>query len=673
MEFEYALEEFGIYKKIEKIGNRGVIPVEMSLNGDREKIPLIMIKVPYEIMDFFCSVPWVDHYSCSNIDSSILYLNLNDGAGFKPEENYLVHLTINQENLILYFKIVESHIPTNKDVIKPEYSKKPPDTAPVSHMSDISQNNKTFINKNFSDLEPVSYGTDCNYNQNNEPFITSFGWNRGNNRSTGVKSVEHNSFFTLLWKYSGDISSCTGVENYIYFTSCNNIYAISLGKGRLEKWNYKASDRICYIPLITGDYIYFADKGGNLTCCNRLKGNGVWKSRVPGDGIRSPLCSDRDLIFFISNNSKLYGIDIHKGDKIKWFFNLDSGPITPLNIKDGHLFTGNTSGITMLNSSTGYVVWEKKLQGHMTKFPPSITENYLFSIRQIDDREFIFALDISSQKVTWKKEMEGRVSFHIISVKDRIFVVLSDRINCYKIDNGDLLWSHETGEVRVSLSCHQGFLYYFDSMGVFKIINSITGEVIKTRNLDMKLVSPIFVSGGVVYLPGQGGQIYGWTDPGVINDKSFNTIPVPAENTFNQEQVRTIATCAENSPSCSAVDEVTVDSQMYRRKTFIKDIDPGELSGYGERISDNSSPFSLEEVKTDISDGIPRVPVREVRPPSIQPFLNSVNCPDCGFVVRSEAKFCPKCRFRLLYPCPNCGDIVRGEAKFCAKCGYNLR
>ena len=44
-------------------------------------------------------------------------------------------------------------------------------------------------------------------------------------------------------------------------------------------------------------------------------------------------------------------------------------------------------------------------------------------------------------------------------------------------------------------------------------------------------------------------------------------------------------------------------------------------------------------------------------------------CPSCGRVVRSGAKFCDRCGTALAFSCPNCGRNLLPGSKFCDRCG----
>ena len=50
----------------------------------------------------------------------------------------------------------------------------------------------------------------------------------------------------------------------------------------------------------------------------------------------------------------------------------------------------------------------------------------------------------------------------------------------------------------------------------------------------------------------------------------------------------------------------------------------------------------------------------------------TMDCPQCGHINRSEARFCEACGASLARPCPNCRQEVRPEARFCDQCGYAL-
>ncbi len=49
-----------------------------------------------------------------------------------------------------------------------------------------------------------------------------------------------------------------------------------------------------------------------------------------------------------------------------------------------------------------------------------------------------------------------------------------------------------------------------------------------------------------------------------------------------------------------------------------------------------------------------------------------MQCPDCQFENREEAKFCNECGYRFHLTCPECGQIDPPESKFCSECGCNL-
>jgi class 3 adenylate cyclase/tetratricopeptide (TPR) repeat protein len=50
-----------------------------------------------------------------------------------------------------------------------------------------------------------------------------------------------------------------------------------------------------------------------------------------------------------------------------------------------------------------------------------------------------------------------------------------------------------------------------------------------------------------------------------------------------------------------------------------------------------------------------------------------MKCPECQFVNREEAKFCGKCRAKLLRLCPQCSNENAQENDFCDECGYDLK
>ena len=50
-----------------------------------------------------------------------------------------------------------------------------------------------------------------------------------------------------------------------------------------------------------------------------------------------------------------------------------------------------------------------------------------------------------------------------------------------------------------------------------------------------------------------------------------------------------------------------------------------------------------------------------------------MQCPNCKFENRKNAKFCGECGYRFEAVCPECGTQNRAENKFCDECGYNFK
>lgn len=50
-----------------------------------------------------------------------------------------------------------------------------------------------------------------------------------------------------------------------------------------------------------------------------------------------------------------------------------------------------------------------------------------------------------------------------------------------------------------------------------------------------------------------------------------------------------------------------------------------------------------------------------------------MQCPECQFENREEAKFCSECGYKFRITCPKCRHKIIPESKFCDECGYDLR
>ena len=50
-----------------------------------------------------------------------------------------------------------------------------------------------------------------------------------------------------------------------------------------------------------------------------------------------------------------------------------------------------------------------------------------------------------------------------------------------------------------------------------------------------------------------------------------------------------------------------------------------------------------------------------------------MQCPECQFENRDEAKFCGECGHKFKITCPKCGTHNQAGNKFCDECGCNLK
>ena len=47
-------------------------------------------------------------------------------------------------------------------------------------------------------------------------------------------------------------------------------------------------------------------------------------------------------------------------------------------------------------------------------------------------------------------------------------------------------------------------------------------------------------------------------------------------------------------------------------------------------------------------------------------------CPNCGNILKENAKFCPECGTKVVKSCSSCGAPLEDGAKFCSQCGEKV-
>jgi len=594
MEMQYRLEESGVYSKIEQRGDFNFLPLEFSLNGDLKKYPLLIIKTPMNQVNFSCNTSCLQCNSYSVYDGTEFYLTVNpDESNFNEKDEYLFTLNINEDKLLLYMRVMIKH---DKD----------------------------------SHLLPSSVKEEKTDYENN---IYSFGWNPCNTRSSGDERVSPKGTFAPVWRFSGEINSCVGSGDNLYFTSGNSIYCINVSE-RIEKWFYPDEEKISFYPLIKGDWLFFAHKSGKLTCYSSPEGRKLWDYTFPGGGLKSPLCLDGDLIFFLSKDLNIYALDI-KERNIKWSLPAEHENTSPLNGKGGKLFSGSPAGIKCINALNGEVFWKKNIDNHVTKFTPCITDSLLFTIKKTAGllSESLVALDIFSGEIVWEKRLEKSIAYHIVSSGSLLFTVIDEEIICYEVSTGNLRWKYHTGNVKISISYHRGYLYYFDNSGVFKIIDGNTGHMIKTRNMDMKLAAPLFVTGGRVYFAGRGDQIYCYTEVSSLTGSVYRTTPI----TFLDTKTEELIVC----PACNTATSAVASLCRYCNTPLNK-------VSYPTSIMPEVIPDKQLSVTAGEFVDVPPYKSPGNRSGPETGSLNTKYCAACGELINAKAEICVKCGVRQI-------------------------
>lgn len=276
-------------------------------------------------------------------------------------------------------------------------------------------------------------------------------------------------------------------------------------------------------PVIRDNIAYLALADAEVGSLDLESGEYLWKVPTGLQSRRSPLLLG-DMVVIDVDEGGLMALSTATGE-IQWHYNPGSNRASSPALFEDHLLHANESGISCLNPSTGYLVWQLSSDNWRNFLSPSVANGIVFTVaerwdRTILDGKHILALDANSGEIIWTQPVlvSAEWSDGTPAVANGIVYTSHGLSGIVALDaaTGNVLWNvtREGYALHTATTVADGVVYFGRSGDGLCALDATSGDEIWSAPLeDEKLFSEPVVTGGVVYIGGDRRQLYAIGNP----------------------------------------------------------------------------------------------------------------------------------------------------------------
>ena len=243
---------------------------------------------------------------------------------------------------------------------------------------------------------------------------------------------------TVLWSrniYGGIAESIQYDKDKIYFTS-DMIYALDKDDGAIN-WTYQMDTFSVTKPILKDNAFFTATSGGMMYKIDVEDGGKIWEVSLPDFSWDNSITADGDGHIFLAiyADRSINAYDEDTG-ALLWRYELHDVSLSFNAYHNNMIFISDTGGyVYALNSSSGALLWEKKVGNTIDISSPTVSGGLLF----IGTRDFkegaFFALNETTGDILWKYTVGASVTAPP-SIVDGMMLCGTDNWNMYAFDFG---------------------------------------------------------------------------------------------------------------------------------------------------------------------------------------------------------------------------------------------
>jgi len=243
---------------------------------------------------------------------------------------------------------------------------------------------------------------------------------------------------TVIWSrdiYGGIPESIQYDNDKIYFTS-DVIYALDKEDGAIN-WTYQMDAFSVTKPILKNNAFFTATSGGTMYKVDIDDGSSIWSVSLSDFSWDNSITADGKGHIFLAlyADGTINSYDEYTGELL-WTYYLHDRSLSFNAYYDNVLFISDMSGyVYALNSSTGILIWEKKVGDTFDISSPSISGGLLFIGTRDFEQGSFFALDVRNGDILWKYIIGACVTAPP-SVADGMMLCGTDDWDMYAFDFG---------------------------------------------------------------------------------------------------------------------------------------------------------------------------------------------------------------------------------------------
>ena len=284
-----------------------------------------------------------------------------------------------------------------------------------------------------------------------------------------------------------------------------------------SEWSYQVGSLIEFSPIVVKGTLYLQDKNGTFLALDAATGKVAWQKDVGQLGAASPAYS----------HGRIYAVTLEPGEavamrardgKVLWRRPLSGRSETSPIVVGKNVIVGSESGtVYSLDRDSGQIEWQVSTDGAV-KGGLALDDGVLYGANYAGQ---VFALRASSGAYVWQSSTQGLslgrggpvYSTPAVAFGRVYLGSIDGRVYSFDQDNGELLWSHSTGDwvyaapAVAETKRAEPTVYVGSKDQDFYALDAETGEVRWQKDLGGIVLGAASVLGEVVYVAGIGPNI----------------------------------------------------------------------------------------------------------------------------------------------------------------------
>ena len=323
---------------------------------------------------------------------------------------------------------------------------------------------------------------------------------------------DSSDFVTNLWTFNvgSSIHSSPAIyKDYIYVVSNDGILkAVNMETGE-EEWDFDLESKTNSSPIVNSDILYVGCEDG-LKAINVKNHTLEWKYDC--DCVDSSPFFYKDVVYFGSNDGRLYGIDSDNGSEVlnkKLDGELKSSPI----VVNDSVYVGSTNCKMYSLDTKGDSDWNFTAGDEIISSPSFVNDTVIFGSSDGN----LYCLNESNGNLIWKEDLNNKIlSSPTIDEHDNSVYIGSDEGNltCLDIRDGTVKWSKSLGnKIQSTPALKDNLIAFGCSNGYLYVLNKYTGQEVFSYNpgtvlFNSPITSSPVINGNSLFFGDDSGNLY---------------------------------------------------------------------------------------------------------------------------------------------------------------------